>query len=211
VTQDIYYDFAGNGPLLVTRKYTQCDLTCAPDYNGTYQDNITLYQVTGKLVRIGPLKRDTHLRDVDTGRLLLTRGNTLEIVTPGQGKSALFIKLPGKFDAAFLSGNDALVVSGRTVVAYVATTGKPGLKRQLPAGSKITGFEQGIVLYTKHGNIHVLRLADGRDRALTTVSGFVGAKLDPFGLFYAYNVPKGGSKPGRVAFVPFSALTQLLG
>lgn len=212
MTQDIYYDFAGSGSLLVTRRYTQCDADCAPDYNDTYQADVALFQVTGTLTSIGPLKRNTELLGVDAGRLLLALGNTLEVVTPNHGKAALFITLPGAFGTAFLSGSDILVSIGGNAEVYDATTGKPGIQRTLPAGSKLTGFAQGIAVYTNHGSIHVLRLADGRDRAVgAVVPGLVAAKLSPSGLFYAYNIPKAGPKPGRVAFVSASALAKQLG
>jgi hypothetical protein len=212
ITQDIYYDFAGSSALLVARVYTQCDADCAPDYSDVYQTDVALYQVKGTLVSIGPLKRNTELMGVDAGRLLLALGTTLEVFTPKQGKNALFIALPGAFGAASLSGNDVLVAIGGNAIVYDATNGKPGLQRTLPAGSKITGFDQGIAVYTNRGSIHALRLADGRDHAIgTVVPGLVAAKLSASGLFYAYNIPKAGPKPGRVSFVPFSALAQPLG
>ena len=208
---DVFFDFAGDGALLVVRQYLQCEDNCDPDYVGTYQTDITLSKVTDKLVPIGPLKRDTQLLDVDAGRMLLANGKTLEVVSPGQGKNALFITVPGKFQVARLSGNDAVVLSGRTVAAYDVTTGRPGLRRQLVAGGELVDFHQGIVLYTQAENIHVLRLADGRDAVFSHVLGLVDAQLEPSGLFFAYNIPKGGPKPGRVAFIPFTAVTTLLG
>ena len=208
---DVFFDFAGDGSLLVVREYTQCEDNCEPDYVGTYQTDIALSRVTDTLVPIGPLKRDTRLLGVDAGRLLLSHGNTLEVVSPGQGKQAIFISLPGKVDVARLSGNDAVVASGRAVAAYNVSTGKPGVTRQLVAGGKLADVESGIALYTQAGNIHVLRLADGRDVVVSHALGLVAAQLEPSGLFFAYNIPKGGKKPGRVAFIPFTAVTALLG
>ena len=69
----------------------------------------------------------------------------------------------------------------------------------------------GVALYTQAGSIHALRLADGRDVVVSHVLGLVAAQLEPAGLFYAYSISKGGPKPGRVAFIPFSAVTTLLG
>jgi hypothetical protein len=208
---DTYYDVAGSGALLVTREFRQCQDSCAPSYNGTYQDFISLYHVTGKLNKIGPLKRDTHLLDVDAGRLLLANGKTLEVVTPNQGKNAVFVTSPTVFNRALLSGNDVLRVTGTNLTAYDATSGQQTVTRSLPAGSKVADFAQGIVVYTNRQSVRLLRVADGRDRVLATVPGLTDAKLDSSGLFYAYNVPKGGSKPGRIAFVSFSVMTQLLG
>jgi hypothetical protein len=202
-----YYDFAGQGHLLVTREYTECEVDCAFDYSFEGQAYITLYQVTSTLAKIGPLKNDTRLRDVDAGRLLLSRGPTLEVMTPNQGANAVFITAPKMVSNAFLSGNTALAVTGPTLTGYDATTGTETTSRSLPAGAAVDDFSDGLVLYTAKGQIRVLRLADGRTRRVATVKGLVGAKLDASGLFYAAN--SAGS--GHLTFVPVTALNELLG
>jgi hypothetical protein len=40
------------------------------------------------------------------------------------------------------------------------------------------------------------------------VSGLVQADLEPAGLYYAWDDPKGGDKSGRLTFVPRSALPK---
>ena len=56
--------------------------------------------------------------------------------------------------------------------------------------------------------MHLLTLATSRDRVVARQKGLIQADLEPQGLFYAYNVPGGGSKPGRVTFVPASQLSK---
>jgi hypothetical protein len=50
--------------------------------------------------------------------------------------------------------------------------------------------------------VHLLTLATRADRVVARQRGLVQADLEPGGLFYAYNVPHGGPKPGRVTFLP---------
>lgn len=200
---DTLYDLAGSGPLLVAREYLQCEADCAPDYSGTYQTSITLYQVTDELAKIGPLKRDTHLFAVNAGRLLLADGKKLEVVTPHQGSSARFITGDSVFGQSFLSGGDVLGVAGPSLAQYDASTGALVANRSLPARAKVVGFAEGVVAYTNGNAIHVLRLADGRDKTVATVPGLAASSLDSAGLFYGYD--------RRLAFLSFSSLTRLLG
>ena len=202
------------------RDYVQCEADCPPDYSGTYQDGITLYQVTDRLTKIGPLQRNTQLSDVDAGRLLLSRGTTLEVVTPNQGAQALYITAPQPVNSAFLSGNTVLAVTGTTLTSYDATTGTQTATRSLPPGTTVYDFSQGLVLYITNHQIHLLRLADGRDRRVATVMRLLTARLDSKGLFYAANSCLLGlgtcRKPNaraaaQVSFVSFAALNRLLG
>ena len=67
-----------------------------------------------------------------------------------------------------------------------------------------------IAAYATGPEIHLLRVADGRDRMLRTepAVGPVDAQLEPSGLFYSYNLVH-ARKPGRVSFVPRARLAQL--
>jgi hypothetical protein len=76
----------------------------------------------------------------------------------------------------------------------------------MATGGRLRDAEGGAALYTAGPSIHVLRLSDGRDRVLRAVRGLVDAQLEPSGLFYAFDKPGGGVKPGRVTFVPAAAL-----
>jgi hypothetical protein len=58
------------------------------------------------------------------------------------------------------------------------------------------------------GEVHLLTIATNRNRVVARQKGLVQADLEPAGLYYAYNVPGGGTKPGRVTFVPASALRE---
>jgi hypothetical protein len=201
-----YYDFAGQGALLVTREYTVCEVDCGFDYTFEGEAYITLYQVTSELTQIGPLENDTHLWDVDSGRLLLAHEATLEVVTPNDDANAVFISAPKAASQAFLSGDTVLAVTGKTLTGYDATTGTQTASRSLEAGAKVDDFSDGLVVYTVKRQIHLLRLADSRDRRVRTVKGLVAAQLDLSGLFYAAN--SAGS--GHLTFIPSAALSRLL-
>src|SRR5205807_1186052 len=74
----------------------------------------------------------------------------------------------------------------------------------------LADVESGIAVYRAGDALHLLRLSDGRDRIFRQVKGLTDAQLEPGGLFYAYNVPAGGAKPGRVTFVPFAQVAAAL-
>ena len=233
---DACWEFAGNGPLLVARKFQVCDLDCAPDYNSTYETDIELYRVGSKLTEIRPLARNTQLEAVNSGRLLLGHAKQLEVVRPLPGNEAVHIDLPPGFDTtpsshrlttvAFLSGNDVAAVQSSTVAEFDATTGKLVVTRRLhevPGGgtSRVRGFDGGVLLYENVSGVRLLRLADGRDVVVTPTPRpalGVDEQLTPAGLFYAYESPPRlgfppnlGPTPGRVYFLPHAAVTRLLG
>ena len=39
----MYWEFAGDVSLLVARSYTDCEANCGPDYNRSYDDEVTIY------------------------------------------------------------------------------------------------------------------------------------------------------------------------
>ena len=65
--------------------------------------------------------------------------------------------------------------------------------------------ENGYAVYFAGTEVHLLTIATNADRVVARAKGLVQADLEPGGLFYAYNVPGGGSKPGRVTYVPLGS------
>ena len=78
----------------------------------------------------------------------------------------------------------------------------------LKKGARLEDVENGLAVYLTPGEVHLLTIATNRDRIVARQKGLVQADLEPAGLYYAYNVPGGGTKPGRVTFVPASALPK---
>jgi hypothetical protein len=63
--------------------------------------------------------------------------------------------------------------------------------------------EHGLLVYTIGRVVHVLRLADGREKSFVApVVQPVQAQLEPSGLFYSYRL----RNEGRVRFVPFGQI-----
>lgn len=61
--------------------------------------------------------------------------------------------------------------------------------------------ENGLAVYIAGNQVHLLTIATNADRAVADKKGLVQADLEPGILFYAWNEPHGGSKPGRVAWL----------
>jgi hypothetical protein len=210
--QDLYWDFDGDGSLLVARSYTLCEADCAPDYSRIYEDSPTLYRVGASAKKLANLKDDTKLLDVSGSRiLLLERPGTLAVYSAA-GRRGLAIKA-GAGTGGF-SGGDVVGVKERTkLTVYDGKSGSAKATRTLLGNAKFRDADGGLVAYvssTVFGtSLHLLRLADGRDRVVAKLKGFVDLDLEPSGLFYAWNEAK-GDKPGRVSFLPMAEIQKAL-
>lgn len=205
--EDMYLEYKGDGSLLVGRSWLQCDSSCEPDYTGSYQDDVVLYTVTSKVTKLGAEKRNTDLLDVDAGRILLRVKKTLSVLD-GSGKQVATFAAPGQ-GAAFMNGADQVSVpSGTTLQTYDAATGKVAETCRMKPGAKVWDVEDGLAVYSVGSELHLLTIATNRDRVVTTAKTLVQADLEPSGLFWAYNVPGAGTKPGRVSFIPASQLPK---
>jgi hypothetical protein len=210
--EDLYWDFDGDGPLLVARSYTLCEADCEPDYSRIYDDAPTLYRVGASATKFADLKDDTKLLDVSASRiLLLERPGTL-VLYSAAGKRGLAIQA-GAGTGGF-SGGDVVGVKERTkLTVYDGKIGSVKTAWTLQGNAKFRDADAGLVAYvssTVFGtSLRVLRLADGRDRVVAKLKGFVDLDLEPTGLFYAWNEAK-GEKPGRVTFVPMTEIQKAL-
>ncbi len=206
--EDMFWEYAGDGSLLVARSWFQCDYSCGPDYSSTYQDEVTLYTVGAGVKKLAGEKRDTALLDVDAGRILLRDPSAKQLVVlDGTGKQVA--ALPVDARVARLSGaTQVSVPSGTALRTYDVATGRLVKTCTMKTGAKLEDVENGLAVYLAGDEVHVLTIATSRDRLVAKAKGLVRADLEPAGLFYAYNVPGGGSKPGRVAFVSASSLPK---
>jgi hypothetical protein len=120
----------------------------------------------------------------------------------------------GHADGAVLGGRTVAVQRGTGLVLFDAVTGAKIRLRALVSDegpTKLVGVRDGLVAYATGGAIHLLRLSDGRDRALALPNAAppLDAKLDPSGLFVSWNRLY-DKRPGRVAFVPSPRIKQSL-
>jgi hypothetical protein len=107
------------------------------------------------------------------------------------------------------------VQHGVTVDAYDAKAGAMRQSRELKSDGGPTPFLLGVqgdlVVYRTGGAIHLLRLSDGRDKALLIpgAAPWLDASLEPAGLFVSWNKMH-DRRPGRIAFIPLRAITGRL-
>jgi WD40 repeat protein len=160
---------------------------------------------------LGPLR----VLDVDPGRIVVS-GNNATLVLGADGSRLL--SLPLSTEAAQLSGSDLVVVLPGALRAYDAATGTLRHSWPLPNVSfagfcgvparfceqprlRLEDAARGLVAYVLDGNVHLLRLDDGRD---VVIHAGTAARFDDAGLVYTYTAA--GLWPGRVRYVPFDQL-----
>jgi hypothetical protein len=152
---------------------------------------------------------------VDAGRVLTVQPHGVVSLLSTDGRVLRTWKAGANVDAAVLQGRTVVVQRGASVVAYDSGTGAKRATRLLASDegtAKILDVQGGLAVYATGGAIHLLRLSDGRDRALALPQAAppLDARLDPKGLFVTWNRMY-DHRPGRVAFVPLRAIEQALG
>jgi TolB protein len=116
---------------------------------------------------------------------------------------------------ARLRGRVLAVQQGTRVDVYDATTGAKRQSRELRADGGpppfLLGVQGDLVAYETGGAIHLLRLSDGRDKALLIpgAAPWLDASLEPAGLFVSWNKMH-DRRPGRIAFIPLRVLAARL-
>lgn len=209
--EDLYWEYKADGDLMVARSWTLCEANCEPDYSRTYDDGVAIWLIDadGAEKLPGSLKDDTKLLDVDAGRYLLRDpSGQLQAWKLGRGKvpgvmgSAEVNLLTVNTNSAWLDGPSRISVAAGTKLTTYDAVGTVVETCTMKAGAKVQDVENGYAVYFAGTEVHLLTIATNADRVVARVKGLVQADLEPGGLFYAYNVPGGGAKPGRVAFVP---------
>jgi hypothetical protein len=206
---DMYWEYKGDGSLLVARSYFLCEANCEQDYNATFDDQVEIWRVSGGLTKLLAAKDDTKLVDVDAGRILLRDPSKKLLVLNAAGKQVGAVT-PAVVGAAFLSGAQQVVsvAKGTTLNTYDVATGELVARSKMKGAAKLMDVENGVAVYLAPGEVHLLNIATNRDLVVARQKGLVQADLEPAGLFYAYNVSGGSAKPGRVTFVPPLALSE---
>jgi hypothetical protein len=199
---DMLWEYKGSGGLLVARSWTRCDASCAPDFSKTYDASVVLYTVgPAGLHKLAAEKDDTKLLDVDAGRILLRDPARKLLVLNAAGKQVAALGVDA--GSAWLDGADRVSVpAGTTLTTYDVATGHVVETRTMKKGAKLQDVENGRAVYIAATEVHLLTIATNADRVVARQRGLLQADLEPGGLFYAYNVPGGGAKPGRVTYLP---------
>jgi hypothetical protein len=198
----------GDGSLLVLGRWGPCRISQHPPCATAPKTGGTLWRLDAQQATLiastpGAL---TPLA-VDAGRILVDREDgTLEILRD-DGTSLRTLTLP-KDDVrgAKLQGRDLVVLGPTALDDYDANTG--ALLHEWPltgASPRLDDVWGGFASYISGSTIVVVRLADGARHVIATGGTDVHTQLEDNGLVYSYTVDD-EVYPGRVVFVPFSAL-----
>jgi hypothetical protein len=110
-----------------------------------------------------------------------------------------------------MQGTQVVTLRGTAMQVWDASSGHLNGSFTLPAGTGapiLQDLQSGLAVYLRGRAGRVVRLADSKSAAFVVPGKrAVEARIDPAGLFYAYNLPRGSSR-GRVVFVPWAELQQ---
>jgi hypothetical protein len=147
--------------------------------------------------------------DVDGGRILVGRTNTVLEIVSRSGKTLTTLKLPHLGGALLRGARVASIANHRFVLSDLH--GKTVRTRPVVGDATLVDVDGDLVVYSVGTRLHLLRLTDGRDVALRFKGqfGYASAKFLRGGFFYAYN-SLGTSKPGHAGFVSAAGVRALL-
>ena len=198
---DMYWEYKGSAGLLVARSYTRCDASCGPDFSKSYDASVVLWSVgPAGPKKLAALKNDTKLLDADAGRILLGDPSGKLLVLDAAGRQVGTV--PARTSSAWLDGPRVSVATGAILTTFDARSGRVVETCRMKRGARAQDVEKGLAVYLAGTEVHLLTIATNADRVAARQRGLVQADLEPGGLFYAYNVPGGGAKPGRVSYLP---------
>jgi len=198
-------DVVGHGSLIAFDSWKgpepYCNLPCPPP-----KRDGRLYRLdNGNAVQIAASPHELTPLSVDGEQILVDEGSGTLAVFDAMGSRTMSVDV-GDHTAAKLQGRDLVVQNGLGLEDYDAETGTLLHSWPAPTDASLDDVHNGTAVYVTAAEVHLLRLADGRDLAIHPPGhGPLHAQLEGPGLFYSYNVDD-GARPGRVAFVPSTAL-----
>jgi hypothetical protein len=203
--EDPLGDVVGKGSLLVFDTWKRPQAHCAQPCVGPKQDG-RLFRIDGnKAVQIAASSGELTPLAVDDGHILVDEGSGQLAILDSAGTELSRISVPGLSEAT-MQGSDLVVHVGATLDDYNAANGVLLHAWPMPAGAILEDVQGGTAVYVTSADVHLLRLDDGHDAAITPPgSGPLHAQLEPGGLFYSYTAAN-PERPGRVAFVPTGSL-----
>jgi hypothetical protein len=198
-------DVVGHGAVLVFDSWKgpepYCNLPCPPP-----KRDGRLYRFDhGNAMQIAASAHELTPLSVDRDRILVDEGSGTLTVFDETGSRLTSVVVPDH-GAAKLQGRDLVVQNGLGLGDYDAGTGVLLHSWPVPNDAALEDVQGGIAVYATSTDVHLLRLADGRDVAIHPPGhGPLHAQLERAGLFYSYTVDD-GVLPGRVVFVTSAAL-----
>jgi hypothetical protein len=147
---------------------------------------------------------------VDGSRIATQNGSSVTLFS-ATGAILKTLKLPaGPVAGVRLEGSRLVALQGPKLEVYSTDSGQ--LVRTIPASSAkatLRDLGSGLAVYVDGLEVHVVRVADGKNAVYRGTRGPVDAQLEPQGLFYSYSVA--GKARGRIVFVPLPRVEQRLG
>jgi hypothetical protein len=161
-------------------------------------------------VKLGTFPGSVIVFNVDADRILVGRTNTILEVVSRTGKTMSTLKIPHVGGALLRGGRIASIANQHFVLSNLHA--KALRTRPVVGDATLMDATTALVVYSVGIRLHLLRLSDGRDVTLRFKGqfGYASAKLSSGGLFYAYNVGGGSSKPGRAGFVNAAGVQAML-
>jgi hypothetical protein len=207
---DTYYEFAGDKTIVTVSDYTVCESDCTgadgkllPD--GNYGVEVKRL-VGGKVV---PLLKPVDMRtflDARNWRVAVVEPSGVLTVYDTHGTKMWTAPSAGNLSSGWLAGNTVVGQQGNQIAVYAP--GKAAhIVKTIPKKAVLTDVAGGIAVYISGSTVHLLRVSDGRDRALVTVKGLSDAQLSTAGLFYGVTTK---NYDGVVTFVPLSDVLRKL-
>jgi hypothetical protein len=161
-------------------------------------------------VKLGTFPSSVIAFNVDADRILIGRTNTILEIVSRTGKAMSTLKIPHVGGALLRGSRIASIASHHFVLSNLH--GKALRTRPVVGDATLMDASTALVVYSVGIRLHLLRLSDGRDITLRFKGqfGYATAKISSGGLFYAYNVGGGSSKPGRAGFVNAAGVQAML-
>jgi len=210
----------GDGSLLVFNTWSLCEKSedtdsCPPGSPpGFHIYNENLWRIVGRHKRLILASPDEMtVLAVAAGRILVRRADgSLELRGADGSLLHAFPYRRREVRAALLDASELVVLdraSGLTWRVYDPASGDQKRMFRAQKNAEAQDVERGLLVYTVGRVVHVLRLADRRQKTFVAPAVprpdyplFVQAALEPSGLFYSYPV----RSEGRVRFVPFNQI-----
>lgn len=186
--------------LLLTRKAKKC-----PDSD--------YYNSLARCRRMGRALGATTA--IDGGRVATVAGNGVVRILSLRGRVLRSWSVGEGVVTTRLRGRSLAVQHADAIDIYDAKTGAKQQSRELltDGGPRpyLLDVQGDLVVYETGGAIHLLRLSDGRDKALRLpgAAPYLDAQLEPAGLFVSWNQMY-ARRQGRVGFIPLRAIAARL-
>jgi hypothetical protein len=206
----------GAGPVLAYNSWT---LTCdVPDGYGCdgvdtklVFSNQRLYRIVGTrrtTVKSGPASLT--LAAVGGGRMAVESGGEIRVLAANGSQVAKVPPVPDNPPRAIALGSTRLAVL-RTFSLDVYDPARGTMTKSIPlgpaAGLQLAGVSSKLALLRSARRLVLVRLGDGKLISLAPrPATHLASTLTTAGLFYAYNVRRGGRVTGRIVFEPTNRL-----